>query len=127
MLNEYALGVIFRGGCPCLGEKTEGEIYAALGCRGFRRDPGGPRGDRGRQGCRLPDLAAAGDPRGGLHVHTDLSEDGDYSLGVSLDVGTTMVPAILSCHPRRCWLKKGEAAVSKNIGIPMMGSARRGR
>ena len=110
-----------------MAAETEGEIYAALGCRGFR-PPSGRSEVRSRQaGGRLPDLAAAGDLRGGLHVHTDLSEDGDYSLGMSLDVGTTMVPAILSCHPRRCWLKKGEAAVSKNIGIPMMGSARRGR
>ena len=40
--------------------------------------------------------------------------------------GVTVVFVILSCHPRRWGLKRGEAAVRRKMGIPARGM-RRGR
>lgn len=84
LLNEYALTDADTG--EEIAAETEEEIYAALGLPWI---PPTIREDRGEieagLGGGLPDLAAEGDLRGDLHVHTDLSGDGDHSLEAMLE------------------------------------------
>lgn len=88
-LNEYALAE--AGGGREIAAQTEEEIYAALGLPWI---PPTIREDRGEieagQGGGLPDLPAEGDLRGDLHVHTDLSGDGDDSLEAVLAAAAEM-------------------------------------
>lgn len=82
-LNEYTLSDADTG--EEIAAETEEEIYAALGLPWI---PPPIREDRGEieagQGGGLPDLVTDGDLRGDLHVHTDLSGDGDHSLEAML-------------------------------------------
>ncbi len=88
-LNEYALSDADTGEEIAAG--TEEEIYAALGLPWI---PPPIREDRGEieagQGGGLPDLVTDGDLRGDLHVHTDLSGDGDHSLEAMLAAAAEM-------------------------------------
>lgn len=88
-LNEYALADAAAG--VEIAAQTEEEIYAALGLPWI---PPAIREDRGEieagLGGGLPDLAADGDLRGDLHVHTDLSGDGDDSLEAMLAAAAGM-------------------------------------
>ena len=89
LLNEYALSDAGTG--EEIAAETEEEIYAALGLPWI---PPTIREDRGEieagQGGGLPDLVADGDLRGDLHVHTDLSGDGDHSLEAMLAAAAEM-------------------------------------
>lgn len=88
-LNEYALSDADTG--EEIAAETEEEIYAALGLPWI---PPPIREDRGEieagQGGGLPDLVTDGDLRGDLHVHTDLSGDGDHSLEAMLAAAAEM-------------------------------------
>ena len=88
-LNEYALSDADTEEEIAAG--TEEEIYAALGLPWI---PPPIREDRGEieagQGGGLPDLVTDGDLRGDLHVHTDLSGDGDHSLEAMLAAAAEM-------------------------------------
>lgn len=88
-LNEYALSDADTGEEIAAG--TEEEIYAALGLPWI---PPPIREDRGEieagQGGGLPDLVTDGDLRGDLHVHTDLSGDGEHSLEAMLAAAAEM-------------------------------------
>lgn len=88
-LNEYALSDADTG--EEIAVETEEEIYAALGLPWI---PPPIREDRGEieagQGGGLPDLVTDGDLRGDLHVHTDLSGDGDHSLEAMLAAAAEM-------------------------------------
>ena len=88
-LNEYALSDADTG--EEIAAETEEEIYAALGLPWI---PPPIREDRGEieagQGGGLPALVTDGDLRGDLHVHTDLSGDGDHSLEVMLAAAAEM-------------------------------------
>ena len=79
VLNEYALAEAESG--RVVASETEEEVYAALGLPWI---PPELREDRGEieagQAGGLPELVGAGDLRGDLHVHTDLSGDGEDSL-----------------------------------------------
>ncbi len=79
VLSEYALYHSESG--AVVAQETEQDIYQALGLPWI---PPTIREDRGEieaaQSGSLPDLVADGDLRGDLHVHTDLSGDGDHSL-----------------------------------------------
>ena len=89
VLNEYALADANTG--EVIAAEAEEEIYAALGLPWI---PPTIREDRGEieaaQGGGLPDLVSDGDLRGDLHVHTDLSGDGDHSLEAMLDAAAGM-------------------------------------
>ena len=78
-LNEYALSEASTG--RTVASRTEEEVYAALGLPWI---PPELREDRGEIEAGLageaPELVEEGDLRGDLHVHTDLSGDGDHSL-----------------------------------------------
>ena len=73
-------------GGAVVAQETEHEIYEALGLPWI---PPTIREDRGEieaaQAHALPDLVADGDLRGDLHVHTDMSGDGDDPLEAMLD------------------------------------------
>ena len=88
-LNECALSDADTG--EEIAAETEEEIYAALGLPWI---PPPIREDRGEieagQGGGLPDLVTDGDLRGDLHVHTDLSGDGDHSLEAMLAAAAEM-------------------------------------
>ena len=88
-LNEYALSDADTG--EEIAAETEEEIYAALGLPWI---PPPIREDRGEieagQGGGLPDLVTDGDLRGDLHVHTDLSGDGEHSLEAMLAAAAEM-------------------------------------
>ena len=84
VLNEYSLHEADGG--AVVAQETEHEVYAALGLPWI---PPTIREDRGEieaaQAGALPDLVADGDLRGDLHVHTDMSGDGDDPLEAMLD------------------------------------------
>ena len=84
VLSEYAL--YEASGGAVVAQKTEKAIYEALGLTWM---PPTIREDRGEieasRAGRLPDLVTDGDLRGDLHVHTDMSGDGDDSLEAMLD------------------------------------------
>lgn len=84
VLSEYAL--YESGSEAVVARETEADIYRALGMEWV---PPPIREDQGEieealEG-RLPDLVAGGDLRGDLHVHTDMSGDGQDSLEAMLD------------------------------------------
>lgn len=78
-LNEYALADASTG--RVVASRTEEEVYAALGLPWIPPELREDRGEieAGRAG-ELPELTEEGDLRGDLHVHTDLSGDGEDSL-----------------------------------------------
>ena len=84
VLSEYALYEASSG--AVVAQETEKAIYEALGLIWI---PPTIREDRGEieaaRAGRLPDLVTDGDLRGDLHVHTDMSGDGDDSLEAMLD------------------------------------------
>ena len=84
VLSEYAL--YEADGGAVVAQETEHEIYEALGLPWI---PPTVREDMGEieaaQANALPDLVADGDLRGDLHVHTDMSGDGDDPLEAMLD------------------------------------------
>ncbi len=84
VLSEYAL--YEADSRAVVAQVTESEIYAALGMEWV---PPPLREDQGEieEALRgqLPDLPAPTDLRGDLHVHTDLSGDGQQSLETMLD------------------------------------------
>lgn len=84
VLSEYALYEEADG--SVVARQTEEAIYQALGMVWI---PPTIREDRGEieaaRAGSLPDLVADGDLRGDLHVHTDMSGDGDDSLEAMLD------------------------------------------
>ena len=84
VLSEYALYEAEGGGI--VAQETEDGIYEALGLPWI---PPTIREDTGEieaaQSGGLPDLVVDGDLRGDLHVHTDMSGDGDDSLEAMLD------------------------------------------
>ena len=89
VLSEYAL---YEQECGSpVAQATEEAIYEALGLPWI---PPTLREDRGeieaaREGT-LPDLVLDGDLRGDLHVHTDMSGDGEHSLEAMLDAASAM-------------------------------------
>lgn len=84
VLSEYAL--YEASNSAVVARETEEDIYGALGLTWI---PPTIREDRGEieaaQAGSLPDLVADGDLRGDLHVHTDMSGDGDDTLEAMLD------------------------------------------
>ena len=88
-LNEYALSVADTE--EVVASKTEEEIYTALGLPYILPTL---REDRGEIEAGLsddmPDVVMDGDLRGDLHVHTDMSGDGDHSLEAMLDTAYEM-------------------------------------
>ena len=89
VLSEYALYEAGTG--AVVAEQTEEAIYEALGLPWI---PPTVREDQGEiEAARaggLPDLVVDGDLRGDLHVHTDMSGDGDDSLEAMLDTAAGM-------------------------------------
>ncbi len=89
VLSEYALYEAETG--VVVAEETEEAIYKALGLPWI---PPTIREDQGEiEAARtdgLPDLVVDGDLRGDLHVHTDMSGDGDDSLEAMLDAAAGM-------------------------------------
>ena len=89
VLSEYAL--YQADGGAVVARETEHEIYEALGLPWI---PPTIREDRGEieaaQAGRLPDLVVDGDLRGDLHVHTDMSGDGDDPLEAMLDKASAL-------------------------------------
>ena len=69
-----------------MAQQTEADIYRALGMEWV---PPPIREDQGEieeaLGGRLPDLVVQSDLRGDLHVHSDMSGDGQDSLEAMLD------------------------------------------
>ena len=84
VLSEYSLSEAAGG--KVVAQETEHEIYEALGIPWIpptiREDLGEIEAARAGE---LPDLVADGDLRGDLHVHTDMSGDGDDPLEAMLD------------------------------------------
>ena len=84
LLNEYALADAASG--EIVASETEDEIYEALSMEyvlpTLREDRG--EIEAGLEG-NLPNVVRDGDLRGDLHVHTDMSGDGDHSLESMLD------------------------------------------
>ena len=89
LLNEYALEDAESG--EVVASETEDEIYEALGLP-YILPP--LREDRGEIEAglanSLPNVVRDGDLRGDLHVHTDMSGDGDHSLEAMLDAAADM-------------------------------------
>ena len=89
VLSEYALYEAGTG--SVVAEETEEAIYGALGLRWI---PPTLREDQGEiEAARadgLPGLVVDGDLRGDLHVHTDMSGDGDDSLEAMLEAAAGM-------------------------------------
>lgn len=89
VLSEYAL--YEESGGAVVAQETEESIYESLGLVWI---PPPIREDRGEieavQSGGLPDLVADGDLRGDLHVHTDMSGDGDDSLEAMLDAASDL-------------------------------------
>ena len=89
VLSEYALYEAGTG--AVVAEETEGVIYEALGLPWI---PPTIREDQGEieaaQAGGLPDLVVEGDLRGDLHVHTNMSGDGDDSLEAMLETAAGM-------------------------------------
>lgn len=84
VLSEYAL---YESGTEAVvAQQTEADIYRALGMEWV---PPPIREDQGEieeaLGGRLPDLVVESDVRGDLHVHSDMSGDGQDSLEAMLD------------------------------------------
>lgn len=84
VLSEYAL---YESGTEAVvAQQTEADIYRALGMDWV---PPPIREDQGEieeaLGGRLPDLVVESDLRGDLHVHSDMSGDGQDSLEAMLD------------------------------------------
>ena len=89
VLSEYAL---YEAGTKAVvAQETEEEIYEALGLPWI---PPTIREDRGEieagQAAQLPDLPIDGHLRGDLHVHTDMSGDGDDSLEDMVEAAAAM-------------------------------------
>ncbi|MXZ06089.1 MAG: DNA polymerase/3'-5' exonuclease PolX [Acidimicrobiia bacterium] len=84
VLSEYAL--YHSETEEVIAQQTEQDIYRALGMAWV---PPPIREDQGEVeeslGGRLPDLVEEGDLRGDLHVHTDMSGDGQEPLQAMLD------------------------------------------
>ena len=84
LLNEYALSDAESG--EVVASEAEDEIYEALGLP-YILPP--LREDRGEIEAglanELPNVIQDGELRGDLHVHTDMSGDGDHSLVAMLD------------------------------------------
>ncbi len=89
VLSEYALYKEADG--SVVAQETEEAIYQALDLVWI---PPTIREDRGEieavQAGGLPDLVTDGDLRGDLHVHTDMSGDGDDSLEAMLDAAADL-------------------------------------
>ena len=89
LLNEYALSDAESG--EVVASETEEEIYEALGLPYLLPTM---REDRGEIEAGLeramPAVVRDGDLRGDLHVHTDMSGDGDHSLEAMLDAAAGM-------------------------------------
>ena len=89
LLNEYALEDAESG--EVVASETEEEIYEAPGLS-FVPPP--LREDRGEIEAALagslPNIVQDGDLRGDLHIHTDMSGDGDHSLEAMLDTAYEM-------------------------------------
>lgn len=89
LLNEYGLEDTETG--EVVASKTEEDIYDALGLPfilpTLREDRGEIEAARSGD---LPDVVVDGDLRGDLHVHTDMSGDGDHSLEAMLDAAAEL-------------------------------------
>ena len=89
LLNEYALADAESG--EIVASETEDEIYEALNIAyvlpTLREDRG--EVEAGLEG-NLPNVVRDGDLRGDLHVHTDMSGDGDHSLESMIHAAATM-------------------------------------
>ena len=89
VLSEYSLYEAEGGGI--VAQETEHGIYEALGLPWI---PPTIREDTGEieaaQSGGLPDLIVDGDLRGDLHVHTDMSGDGDDTLEAMLDKASAL-------------------------------------
>ncbi len=84
LLNEYGLEDAETG--EVVVSKTEEEIYDALGLPYILPTLREDRGEiEAGLAAELPDVVEDGDLRGDLHVHTDMSGDGDHSLEAMLD------------------------------------------
>ena len=88
-LNEYALADADSG--DVIVSETEEAIYEALDLPYIEPTL---REDRGEIEAGLaddmPPIVRDGDLRGDLHVHTDMSGDGDHSLEAMLDAAVTL-------------------------------------
>lgn len=89
VLSEYALSEAGTG--AVVAEETEEAIYDALGLPWILPTIREDRGEiEAAQAGGLPDLVVDGDLRGDLHVHTDMSGDGDDSLEAMLETAAGM-------------------------------------
>ena len=89
VLSEYALYEAGTG--VVVVEQTEEAIYEALGLRWILPTIREDQGEiEAAQTGELPDLVVDGDLRGDLHVHTDMSGDGDDSLEAMLETAACM-------------------------------------
>ena len=97
VLSEYALSEAGTGGAV-VAEETEEAIYDALGASVDTFPPSARTGARSKQrkpaGC--PTWWPDGDLRGDLHVHTDMSGDGDDSLEAMLETAGRDGPGVHS-------------------------------
>lgn len=89
LLNEYALEDSETG--DVVAAETEEAIYDALGLPYILPTLREDRGEieAGLAG-EMPDVVQDGDLRGDLHVHTDMSGDGDHPLEAMLDTAAEM-------------------------------------
>ena len=89
VLSEYSLHEADGG--AVVAQEAEHEVYEALGLPWI---PPTIREDRGEieaaQAGGLPQLVGDGDLRGDLHVHTDMSGDGDDPLEAMLDKASSL-------------------------------------
>ncbi len=89
LLNEYGLEETETG--KVVASETEEDIYDALGLPYILPTLREDRGEieAGLAG-ELPDVVLDGDLRGDLHVHTDMSGDGDHPLEAMLDAAAEL-------------------------------------
>ena len=89
LLNEYGLEDNETG--DVVASETEEGIYDALGLPFILPTLREDRGEiESALAGELPDVVRDGDLRGDLHVHTDMSGDGDHSLEAMLDAAAAL-------------------------------------